>query len=114
MAANSGAAKYDIVIEQGATFTRTVTFTAGIADLTNYSARMQVRRRISDTDTLLDLTVGNGITMTTTAITITVEAEDTAALNFDSAVYDLEIESPDGVVTRLLYGPVVLSREVTR
>ena len=41
-------------------------------------------------------------------------ATQSAALDFNSAVYDLEIVSPAGVVTRLVQGTVTLSREVTR
>lgn len=114
MADSTVAAKYNIVIDQGSTFVKTFTFTSGITDLTGYSARMQVRNKISDSDTLLNLTVGSGITITATTITITVSATATAALKFETAVYDLEIVSAGGVVTRLLYGNVSLSREVTR
>lgn len=47
-------------------------------------------------------------------IEITLTANFTAALNFDQAVYDMEAVSPSGQVTRLIEGPMSLSREVTR
>ena len=114
MITSDTAAKYDIVIDQGSTFVRTFTFTAGITDLTGYVARMQIRERVSSSDTILSLTVGSGLTMTTTTISVAISATATAALDFNSGVYDLEIESAGGVVTRILYGTVKLSREVTR
>ncbi len=88
-------------------------------DLTGFTARLQVRETVESTTTLLSLTTENGgITLGDAAGTITlyVSAADTADLDFDAAVYDLEIISDDdpAVVTRILYGDVSLSREVTR
>ena len=42
-----------------------------------------------------------------------ISAASSSALNFDSALYDIEIES-GSLVTRLLQGTIKLSREVTR
>lgn len=109
---------YDIIIEQGATFTRTVTWKDEAEtpiNLTGYSARLQMRESVDATSTFLSLTSGSGITLGGTAGTILIEisATDTAALT-QSGVYDLELVSGAGVVTRLLQGSVTLSKEVTR
>jgi len=110
----------DLFVEQGATFSYTLTLndSAGApVNLTGYTARMQMRRSVQSPDILISLTTANGrlvITPLTGVITMTISATDTAALNFQSAVYDLEIESAGGIVTRLIEGKVRLSLEVTR
>jgi len=86
-------------------------------DLTSFTARMQIRSDIDATDTLVSLTNENGgITLGAAAGTIAllISATATAALDFTSAVYDLEVVSAAGVVTRLLSGAVTLVPEVTR
>lgn len=112
------AGAYDFTCEQGATFSRTLTVTdsAGDArDLSTYTARMQIRRRITDTTPLLSLTTENGrITLNSSGeISLGLDAATTAALT-DGGVYDLEIESAAGVVERVIEGNFILSLEVTR
>lgn len=86
-------------------------------DLTSFTARMMIRGSIDDTDPLVTLTTENGgITLGSAdgTITLLITATATAALTFDTAVYDLELVDGSGVVTRLLSGNVTLSKEVTR
>jgi hypothetical protein len=91
---------------------------AGTAiNLTGYSARMQVRETYSSTSTIVSLTNGSGITLGGAAgtIAIAISATTTAALTAPfSGVYDLELVSAGGVVTRLLQGAATVSPEVTR
>jgi hypothetical protein len=104
--------------------TRFSTYTSGgellyhpPVNLTGFTARMQIRASLEDDDTLASLTTENGgITLGGTAGTVALllSATDTAALDFTSAVYDLELISSGGVVTRLLSGAVTLVPEVTR
>lgn len=114
------AADYPILIEQGATYRLPLAWktSAGAAvDLTGYTARMQVRRKVDADEALLNLTTENGgVALGGTAGTITVTASDTltAALTVKSGVYDLELRDAAGVVTRLLQGCVTISLEVTR
>lgn len=85
--------------------------------LSGYTARMQVRAQQDSSTVLLELTTENGrIALDDTAKTISllVAATVTAALTFVRAVYDLELISGAGVVTRLYSGRVKLMREVTR
>ena len=111
---------YNIFIEQGATFYQPLVWkdSAGTAiDVTNFTARMQVRRSLQSSDIIIALTTENGrITVGTDdgSIVLSISATDTAALSTFFGVYDLEVESPTGVVTRLLEGGVEVSREVTR
>ncbi len=86
-------------------------------DLTGFTARMQIRESLESTTTLEELTTENGgITLGGTAGTVAllISATDTAALDFSTAVYDLELISGAGIVTRLLYGDITLAEEVTR
>lgn len=112
--------RFDITINQGATFELSITWkdSAGTAiNLTGYSARMQVRETYSSTSSILSLTSGSGITLGGAAgtIAILISATTTAALTAPfSGVYDLELVSAGGVVTRLLQGAATVSPEVTR
>lgn len=112
----------DLYINQGETLALPLTYYSDSAgtvafNLTGYTARMQGRLKIESASTLFSLTTENGgITLGGSAgtIVLSMSATDTAALNFISGVYDLEIVSSGGVVTRLLNGSVFLSKEVTR
>lgn len=114
------AAVYDFVLEQGTTFRKQLTYTdsAGVAvDLTGYSARMQLRTKITDANIIILLDNANGritITPTTGVIDLFISDTDTASLTFKTAAYDLEVIAPNGDVTRLLEGTITLSKEVTR
>lgn len=114
------AATYDLYIEQGATFVKQITWkdSSGTpVDLSGYTARMQFRSSVNSDTILFSATTTNGkITLGGAAGTIDIEidATDTTAFAFVSAVYDLELESASGFVTRLLEGGVEVSKEVTR
>jgi hypothetical protein len=114
------AATYDFTIEQGATLLKAITWkdsNGDPVDLTGYVARMQVRPSATSEDVLLDLSTDNGglqLTPSSGVVTITASAEDTAALDWRKGKYDLELESADGTVTRLLKGVITVSREITR
>ena len=84
-------------------------------DLSGYTARMTIKDRVGGT-TLLSLTTTNGgieIDDNAKTILLIVEAADTAAITWLRGVYDLELESPGGVVTRLMSGRIMVSDEVT-
>ena len=112
---------YNLEIQQGATLALVATWkdSAGTAvDLTGYTARMNVRETYASSTAILTLTTANsGITLggATGTITLAATAAATAALTAPfSGVYDLELVSSAGVVTRLLEGVATVSPEVTR
>lgn len=111
---------YDIYIEQGATYNQPLVWkdsSGTTVNVTGYTARMQIRKTVDATTIILTLTTENGrITVggSNGLITLLVSATDTAALTSFCGVYDLEVISPTGVVTRLLEGQVEVSKEVTR
>lgn len=117
-ACNCGNA-YDLCIQQGATFTRVITWKqdGALVNLTGYTARMQLRATTEAAQALIELTTANNrITLGGSAgtITLTISATDTAALTAGRAVYDLELVSAGGIVTNLLGGVVNILRNVTR
>ena len=127
------AGKYNFTIEQGATFRRTFKYKDAEGTpitLSDKDTTMQIRDTINSKDFIVSITETgttrqDGSTTTNTIFTIsdqainagefqlTIDADTTASMSFDTAVYDLEIESSN-VVTRLLQGNIKLSKEVTR
>lgn len=86
-------------------------------DLTGFTARMQIRQKLEDSNFVKELTTGNGgviINNTNKTIQLFMSATDTATLSFQSGVYSLELVSSGGEVTQLIAGSVSLVREVTR
>lgn len=122
------AGNYNMLCQQGASFARVIALeqprTPTLEDpseyepypLTNHTARMQVRRTVESTTPLISLTTENGriaINSAAGLITLSISAADTAALT-SSGVYDLEIISSGGLVSRVIQGTFTLSLEVTR
>jgi hypothetical protein len=114
------AGTYNITCNQGATFSRTITWTdsaKNAIDITGYTARMQVRTAANAASTVLELTTSNNrISLGGAAgtVTLTVDAATTANLTPALYVYDLELVSGGGVVTRLIEGNFNVKAEVTR
>lgn len=110
------AAQYDIIIEQGATFT--FDLQVNDIDLTAYSVRMKGRRSHSSTSTVFSLTESSGLTISHQGnhshiqplIAASVTATYEAPMN---GVYDIEYES-GGVVVRVLEGTFYVTPEATR
>lgn len=114
------AAKYNITIEQGATFKKSVTikdFTTGVVrDLTGYTVRGMVRLTYEDVAPLC--TFNCIISAPTTGVfTFELDSIATAQLDFETAVYDLELVQtysyPENV-ERIMQGNVYLSKEATK
>lgn len=109
---------YDFVARQGATFDRSFTWKPlGVAaDLTGFTARMQVRRTVRSAEPVVSLTSGSGITLGGEAGTVrlVITAAAMAALSARSYVYDIELIDGAGTVFPVLSGNFVVSAEVTR
>jgi hypothetical protein len=114
------ASTYNIIIDQGATYTLAISYkdsNGAAINLTNYTAAMQLRSTYTSVDAVLSLSSpSNGIVITgaTGLISITITDTQTAALSSNNFVYDLEITSSSNVKTRLIQGIVTISPEVTR
>lgn len=83
-------------------------------DLTGYVARMAIKDKSGGT-LLTTLTDGAGILIDNNAKTITIlfTAIQTADYTWSRGVYELELESPDGDVTALLAGQIIINKEIT-
>jgi hypothetical protein len=129
------AGRYPIYIEQGASLDFEVQYIdseGNPVDLSGYSARMQIRPSTTSTIAYITLTSdlqpdGSGLNLsgshstkppTSGSIGVFISACSSSVLEFGDAVYDLELSVPyEGgcdYVTRLIQGPVRLSKEVTR
>lgn len=84
-------------------------------DLTGHVFRMSVKDKVGGTELLRLDTTNNGIIVNNTdkTITLKISATASAAFAFKKGVYDVEGESPSGVVTPLLAGVLTVKQEVT-
>lgn len=115
--------KLNLKIDQGATFTKAVTWKNGVpatlVNLNGCTARMQVRSSVESLKIILELNTENGgiiLGGVAGTVTLVIPASLTKALTATAhnAVYDLEIVFPNGTIRRLLAGTVTISPEVTR
>ena len=110
------AGKHNFTLEQGSTFNREVTVQENnqALNLTGYSARMQMRSTHDSSTIALTFTCTIASPATQGQINLIATATQTAAVEEAIYVYDLEIESSAGSVTRILEGQVTVTPEVTR
>lgn len=83
--------------------------------ITDFDARMSIKDKVGGTE-LLRLDVSNSriiLDPTNYTITLTIDATTTAALSFLRGVYELELQSPGGIVSSLLFGKINVEQEVT-
>lgn len=114
------AGKYDVTIEQGATWLEEFTWTDSddvLINLTGYTAAATVKKTYGG-ETLITATSSGGsptITLGGAAgtININVPHATTAAVAAQSGVWDIELTSGGGVRTRLLEGKATITPEVT-
>jgi PPE-repeat protein len=113
------AVQYIVEIDQGADWFFNVTYQnpAGTpVNLTSYTAALQLRSLPESTTAVLSLATGSGITITgaTGLVAVRATAAQTGAIIAGDYYYDLEITSPQGVVTRLVQGQALVNPQVTR
>jgi hypothetical protein len=113
------AVQYIVEIDQGADWFFNVTYEnpAGTpVNITSYTAALQLRSLPESTTAVLSLATGSGITITGAAglVAVRATAQQTGAIIAGDYYYDLEITSPQGVVTRLVQGQAILNPQVTR
>lgn len=113
------AATYDMILDQGSTFSNVIQITDSDEtplNLTGFTARMQVRPSVSSSTVLLELTNANSritITAAEGKINLSVDATTTSNLTPGNYVYDLETVN-GSVVERILQGSFLVRAEVTR
>lgn len=109
---------YNFEIEQGSTLDKVFLWKDPLGNpinLSGYSARMQVRSKVTSEDVLLELTTENGgITLGGGQGTITLHfTEANTSPMPKGGVYDLELII-DGKPFRFIQGNISLSKQVTR
>lgn len=119
------AARWNIVIEQGANLVLELTWEADgtPVDLTGYTGAMDVRRWYAESDGNTVLTAetlgggGNGFMTLGGAlgtVSINIPAANTMTVAGGDYVYDIELTSGNGTVYRVAEGVAVCRPEVTR
>jgi hypothetical protein len=111
---------YDITADQGATFLRSISLKNSAkvpVSLAGFTGRMHIREKMTAIEIIEAQTTENGrITIDEAAGTLLilippVDMEEIAAGIY---VYDVEIESPEGEVGRVVSGTFTVRAEVTR
>ena len=111
------AALTNLLIEQGATFTSTISlFNAADTafDLTGHTAAGQIRKSYSSSSASATFTISFASDRTSGQITLSLTPTQTADLEEGRYVYDIETTGSDSTVTRVLQGTVTVSPNVTR
>jgi len=105
----------DITADQGSNFSSEITVTDvddGPIDLTNYTARGQIRRTYTSSTSTSFVTAINmpirGV------ISVSLTSDTTSNMKPGRYVYDIEIVSNTNVVTRVIEGQFILTPSVTR
>lgn len=107
------AQKVNLVIDQGTTFTTTLTVNDDAGNpinLSTYTTAGQIRKHY---------TSSNSVSFTATAnssgvITLSLTANATSNLTAGRYVYDIELTTAGGVVSRIVEGIVTITPQVTR
>ena len=109
-------AKANILIDQGADFSTSLTVTGddgSATDLTGYTASGQIRKHYTSS-TYTDLDVTFGADRTSGVITIALGRTANEAMEAGRYVYDVEITSGANTRTRLVEGLATITPQVTR
>jgi hypothetical protein len=108
------ALKANLLIDQGSTYSTTLmltTETDEAMDLSGYTGAAQVRKHYTSSNSSafsVDLNTNTG------TVTLSMSANTTANLVAGRYVYDVEITSGSGNVTRVVEGIVTVTPNVTR
>lgn len=110
--------KYNIKFYRKETFDVSVVYKIDsvAVDLSGYTADMQVRPSAGSGTLIVELTTENGRIAVNTVvgqIELMLTSAETEALPLGQYVYDLNITSPAGVVTKLMRGAFVVLDPVT-
>lgn len=107
------AAKINIVIDQGTTFNTTYTIHDVMDEpinFTGYTANSQMRKSYSSSNShVFTVTLGsNG------EVNLSMSANTTGNIVAGRYVYDVEVEDPTGIRSRIVEGIVTVTPQVTR
>lgn len=109
------AALYNLTIEQGADYSKSIVIRnadGSLRDLTGQSFRMQIREHYHSPEILATASIT--VELNISRVTFSLTAPQTSTLNVKRGVYDLEMFNGNGNVVRLLKGSVDVEYEVTK
>lgn len=107
------ATKVNLVVDQGASFSTSVTFNdenGNTINFSTYTGAAQLRKHFTSSNSTsftVSLTA-NGV------IVLALSANQTANLTYGRYVYDLEVTDSTSLVSRLMEGVVTITPNVTR
>lgn len=107
------ATKVNLVVDQGTTFTTSITFndeTGNTINFSTYTGAAQLRKHFTSSNSV-NFTVAltsNGV------VTLGLTANQTANLVAGRYVYDLEVTDSSNLISRLIEGIVTVTPNVTR
>ena len=110
---------YDILVDQGATLNRAFFLKDSAKqplDLSGYTARMHVREFRNSANIIEILTTENDqivLDELDGRVDILLTPSETEALEAKNYVYDLELESSEGDVTKIVSGKLTVRSEIT-
>lgn len=108
------ATKANLIIDQGSTYSTTINITDdddAPIDLTGYTGAAQIRKHFTSTaNTPFTVAVG----ALEGAVVLSLTANQTSSLVAGRYVYDVELTSASGVISRVVEGIVTVTPQVTR
>lgn len=106
----------NLTIDQGSTYSISIELSDALGnslDLTGYLVRAQLRKSYGS-NSYTEFTTSTGDNPENGVITLSLSSEQTGGLRPGRYVYDIEIESQEEEVTRVLEGIITVTPEVTR
>ena len=110
---------HHFIIEQGATFGQTLTIkdaTGSTVNLVGFTAAMTLKQTPTSSDAILSLTTSNGrmtINGSAGTVALLITSTDTGNLDPKDGVYDMELTSGAGIVSRIIEGTFSIRRNIT-
>lgn len=108
------AIKANLIIDQGTTYSTDLQLTddnGDVIDLSSYSAAAQIRKTYTSSSAT---TFTVSISESTGVVTLSLTANQTSNIASGRYVYDVELTSPGGVVSRIIEGIVTVTPQVTQ
>ena len=109
------AIKSNLTIDQGSDFTATITVSnesGTLIDLTDYTARGQMRKSpFTSTYHAFTVTVSDALAG---EVSLAMTSSTTAAITAGRYLYDIEVVSSGGTVTRIVEGIATVTPEITK
>lgn len=108
------ATKANLIIDQGASYSTTIDILDEDGEpinLTNYTGAAQMRKHYTSTTATSFVVTLGGVEGT---LTLSMSANTTANLSAGRYVYDVELTSDSGLISRVLEGIVTVTPNVTR